>query len=110
MTKSVTTDQQANPQGVFQLVASLLDAVDHPMMISDRAGRILFSNLHAQDRLNAHGFGSKQDLNLFADILNTPGKDVIANWKLANRKLTFRLNIWRAKVARASGGFRNRTG
>ncbi len=91
MAKSVTTDQQANTQGVFQLVASLLDAVDRPMMVSDRAGRILFSNLHAQDRLNAQGLGSKQDLNLFADILNTPGKDVVSQLETGEQEVNLPL-------------------
>jgi signal transduction histidine kinase len=91
LAKSVTTDQQANPQGVFQLVASLLDAVDRPMMVSDRAGRILFSNLHAQDRLNAQGLGSRQDLNLFTDILNTPSKDVVSQLETGEQEVNLPL-------------------
>jgi signal transduction histidine kinase len=78
LAKSITTDQQANSQGVFHLVASLLDAVDRPMMVSDRTGRILFTNLHAQDRLNARGLGSRQDLNLFPDILQAASKEILS--------------------------------
>ena len=53
LTNSLTTDQQATGQQVFHLVASLLDAFDRPLVVADRAGRILFTNLHAQDRLNS---------------------------------------------------------
>jgi signal transduction histidine kinase len=75
--KGLIADQQPNTSSVFQLVASLLDAVDRPMLVSDRSGRLLFTNLHAQDRLNAQGLGSRQDLNLFHDILNSDSKVVL---------------------------------
>ena len=71
MQKAATIDPQASGQGAFQLVASLLDALDRPLLVSDRSGRILCMNLHAQDRLNLSGFGEKQDPNLFADVLHT---------------------------------------
>jgi signal transduction histidine kinase len=69
--KAATIDPQASSQGAFQLVASLLDALDRPLLVSDRGGRILCMNLHAQDRLHLSGFGEKQDPNLFADVLHT---------------------------------------
>src|SRR6185437_6847803 len=34
---------------VFGLMSSLLDSLDKPLLVADRAGRILFANLHAQD-------------------------------------------------------------
>src|SRR3984957_14553222 len=55
-------------QPPFQLVASLLDAVDRPLFVSDRSGRVLFSNLHAQELLKRMGLTSPE-LNLFPDIL-----------------------------------------
>src|SRR6202050_1552835 len=70
-------DQQASSQAVFHLVGSLLDAVDRPMLVSDRAGRILFKNLHAQDKLHVQALNAKQDLNLFADILHCDGKVIL---------------------------------
>lgn len=70
MPKAAIIDPQASSQGAFQLVASLLDALDRPLLVSDRGGRILCMNLHAQDRLHLSGFGEKQDPNLFADVLH----------------------------------------
>jgi signal transduction histidine kinase len=74
---SAAVDQQANNQQVLHLVASLLDAFDRPLVVSDRLGKVLFTNFHAQDRVNNQGLGSKQDLNLFTDILHTDRKDVL---------------------------------
>ncbi|MFZ0881975.1 MAG: hypothetical protein WAN14_01135, partial [Candidatus Acidiferrales bacterium] len=65
MANSPAVDQQANNQQVFQLVASLLDAFDRPLVVSDRLGKVLFTNFHAQDRINNQGLGYKPDLNLF---------------------------------------------
>jgi signal transduction histidine kinase len=75
--KGIIADQQASSQAVFHLVGSLLDAVDRPMMVSDRVGRILFQNLHAHDKLNVQSLNAKQDLNLFTDILHCDGKVIL---------------------------------
>jgi signal transduction histidine kinase len=77
LTNSLTTDPQATGQQVFHLVASLLDAFDRPLVVADRAGRILFTNLHAQDRLNSQKTTSRLELNLFSDILHTDRKSVV---------------------------------
>jgi len=77
LTNSLTTDPQATGQQVFHLVASLLDAFDRPLVVADRAGRILFTNLHAQDRLNSPKTTSRLELNLFSDILHTDRKGVV---------------------------------
>jgi len=70
-------EQPAHGQAVFHLVASLLDALDRPLLVSDRAGRVLFTNLHAQDKLNAGGLSSQPDLNLFRDILRSDRKAIL---------------------------------
>src|SRR6202044_1900621 len=64
-------------QQVFHLVASLLDAFDRLLVGADRAGRILFTNLHAQDRLSSDGAASKTELNLFRDILHADRKGIV---------------------------------
>src|ERR1700683_1545042 len=76
--KSMTAEKQASRQAGFQLVASLLDALDRPLLVSDRRGQILFTNLHAQDSLQSQGLDAKPDLNLFQDVLRTDRKAVLA--------------------------------
>jgi len=61
----------------FQLVASLLDALDRPLMVSDRTGHVLFTNLHAQDALNAKTLFSRADVNLFRDLLAVDRHEIL---------------------------------
>ena len=74
---SAATEKRASNQVDFQLVASLLDALDRPLLVSDRAGLVLFTNLHAQNALKALAWNAKPDPNLFRDILNADGKNVL---------------------------------
>ena len=58
--------QDAIPPSV---IASLLDLLEQPILISDRSGRILQANLRARQRLESHGFSFESNLNLFSDLL-----------------------------------------
>jgi two-component system, NtrC family, sensor kinase len=62
---------------VFQVAASLLDAVDQPLLVAGRQGRVLFSNLRAQDVLNELGFHAPEP-NLFRDVLKCDGKAILS--------------------------------
>ncbi|MGH9718396.1 MAG: sensor histidine kinase [Candidatus Acidiferrales bacterium] len=77
MPRSVTVENPAAPQINFQLIASLLDAVDRPLLVAERTGQLLFSNLHAQDALYARGIQYKPELNLFEDILRVDRKQIL---------------------------------
>ena len=52
------------------VIASLLDLLDQPFLISDRSGRILQANARGKQRLAFHGFSFEPNLNLFADLLH----------------------------------------
>jgi signal transduction histidine kinase len=73
---TVAADPKTQTQGVFQLVASLLDALDRPMIVSDRLGHVLFSNLQAQDKLGAQGRQAQPEANLF-EVLGTDRKVIL---------------------------------
>jgi len=66
---------EAIPAGV---VSSLLDLLDQPVVIADRAGRILQANVRGRQRLANHGFSVESGLNLFSDLLRI-NPNVIAN-------------------------------
>jgi signal transduction histidine kinase len=51
------------------VIASLLDLLDQPILISDRSGRILQANARGRQRLAEHGFTLEPNLNLFSDLL-----------------------------------------
>ncbi|HEX4642725.1 MAG TPA: HAMP domain-containing sensor histidine kinase [Candidatus Acidoferrales bacterium] len=51
------------------VIASLLDLLDQPLLISDRSGRILQATARGKQRLAEHGFSLEPNLNLFSDLL-----------------------------------------
>ena len=102
MSKIATAEQQANNQQVLQLVSSLLDAFDRPLVVTDRSGKILFTNFHAQERLSAKGLSAKPDLNLFVDILRTDGQEILKQLEAGEQELNmpidFANEVQRARV------------
>ena len=87
MADSTTVEQQSSGQAAFQIAASLLDALDRPILVSDRSGRVLFTNLHAQDALAAHRLNNKPDLNLFRDLLNTDRKGIVGQLEAGEQEV-----------------------
>jgi signal transduction histidine kinase len=67
--KATGAEAKANSGIDFHITASLLDAVDRPVIVSERGGKILCSNLYAQDFLHSSFPPSKSPLNLFQDVL-----------------------------------------
>ena len=88
MPKSAAVEKQAGGSSVFQLITSLLDAVDRPLLVSDRGGQLLFANLHAQDALRAHQLKGKSSPNLFQDILGVDKKHVLAQLEAGEQEIT----------------------
>lgn len=97
MSRGATLDQQSTQQTVFRLVTSLLDALDRPLLVSDRAGRILFTNLHAQDKLAAKGVGSKHDPNLFRDILQADSGNVLGQLESGEQEVHLSIDCLEGK-------------
>jgi signal transduction histidine kinase len=91
LSKSVAVEKQINGPASFQLVASLLDALDRPLVVSDRGGQILFANLHAQDALAAQGLGSRTDLDLFRDVLCAERKAILTQLQAGEREVSIPL-------------------
>src|SRR5712691_8638232 len=57
-------------------LASFLNLLEQPILISDRTGRFLASNLHGERQLAAHGFALDPTLNLFTDLLRISPKEI----------------------------------
>jgi signal transduction histidine kinase len=91
LAQGMALDPQVGNQAVLHLVSSLLDAVDRPLLVADRNGRILFGNLHAQDKLRSHGFDSRPDLNLFDQILRTDRKDIFSRLESGEQEIAIPL-------------------
>jgi signal transduction histidine kinase len=100
LARSLAADQQTTGQAVFGLVSSLLDALDRPLLVSDRIGRMLYMNLHAQDRLNARGLQNKPDLNLFTDILHSDRGEILEHLEHGEQEVNLPLD-WPEEKSRA---------
>jgi len=72
--RGLAVDQQSAGPNAFALMASLLDALDRPLLVAERSGRTLFANVHAQDRLRSSGLDPSNDVNLFHDLLHVEPK------------------------------------
>lgn len=69
MTKSATVDRPRRHESSLQPVAALLDALDRPLIVSDRSGKLIFKNLHAHEYLREIANAENQDMNLFGGIV-----------------------------------------
>ncbi len=92
MAKLSTVEQQGVNQQVFSLMASLLDSLDRPLVVTDRTGQFLFANLHAHDSLKAKGKQSLTDANLFSDILHVDRKGIVAQLESGQQEVTVALD------------------
>ena len=72
--KASSVETHATGSTLFGLMSSLLDALDKPLLVADRAGRVLFANLHAQDALRWKDDAGDVKPNLFRDVLHVDAK------------------------------------
>jgi len=61
----------------LSVLANLLDLLEQPILVSDRAGRILLANVHGKHRLESHGVTFDANLNLFSDVLGVQQKVIV---------------------------------
>jgi len=101
LSKTAVADKQTSGQTTFQTVASLLDAVDRPLLVSDRGGNILFSNLHAQDAIRLQASTGASAPDLFRDILGADRKQVLSQLETGEQEVNL-------PVQCAAGTFRGR--
>lgn len=70
-------EQQASGQAVLQLIATLLDALDRPVIVCDRQGKILSANLYSQEKMKELGCDPSSECNLFEDFLRIDRASVL---------------------------------
>jgi signal transduction histidine kinase len=98
LAKSTTADKPASSgQTGFQLLASLLDAIDRPLIVADRTGTPLFINLHAQDILLSRGVDTSTDPNLFRDVLNVERKEILGRLESGQQEVYLSLETAEGK-------------
>ncbi len=70
MSKQVITDSPSVANLSIGIVRSLLDTLDHPVLVAERAGRVLMANLRAKQCLESQSLPELGDLNLFSHLLH----------------------------------------
>jgi signal transduction histidine kinase len=80
-------EQSSSGQQAFQLLASLLDTLDRPLIVGDRRGRVLFTNLYAEDLLKTMGLTSPE-LSLFPDVLQADPVGILKQLENGEQEIT----------------------
>jgi signal transduction histidine kinase len=87
LSNSAAVEKQAAGPATLQTIASLLDAIDRPLLVADRGGQILFANLHAQDALRSHKLDGRSALDLFRDILTIDRKEILSKLETGEQEV-----------------------
>ena len=88
MTKSQAVEHQANKQSVFQLISSLLDALDRAVVVAETYGRVLYANPQAQNKLSIQNTHPNPDLNLFSDLLHADRSGIMSQLEGGAQEVT----------------------
>lgn len=98
--KNTALEPPATSPNAFSVMASLLDAVDRPLLVADRAGQVLFANVHAQDRLRSHEPAPALSTNLFRDLLKMDAKSIFGQLEGGEQEVNLQIECG-GKPARA---------
>jgi len=63
-------EPSANETLPLSLLSNLLDLLEQPILVSDRTGQILLTNMRGEERLESLGFKGDSNVNLFSDVLH----------------------------------------
>jgi len=97
-------ESQVNETLPVSLLASLLDLLEQPILVSDRSGRILLANARATQRLEFHGFTFDANLNLFSDVLRVHQKVIWIQIEAASTRSIESSVVVREWYSRESSG------
>jgi signal transduction histidine kinase len=62
----------------IRYVDGLLDAVDRPMLVADRDGKLVLANLRARQSLESQGYNDLDGLDVFKDVLKREAQEVLS--------------------------------
>lgn len=74
MSKAVAADSPSDASITTGIVHALLDTLDRPVLIAERAGRIVMTNLRARQCIGENSSPESGDLNLFTHLLRVDPK------------------------------------
>lgn len=80
---------ETGQQGAVPLsqMASLLDLLEQPILVAERSGRILVASQRAQQGLGQRGYGGRNTLNLFEDVLHVESNSVFGQLESGEKEI-----------------------
>src|SRR5579863_298420 len=83
-----------------ELVAGVLDTLDHGLVVAERGGRLLLINTQAQEYIQALGYAGHSEVNLFRDLLKRDPKEILGPIEKGEREIEIEL-LGEGKKSRA---------
>jgi signal transduction histidine kinase len=96
--KEVVTEAPSGVNLSPGIVLSLLDALDAPVFIAERAGRVLMANLRARQVLSSEGYPDLGDLNLFSHLLHVDPKVIFVQIESGEREVSLQIDLRNGKA------------
>jgi signal transduction histidine kinase len=82
----------------LSVTANLLDLLEQPILISDRAGHVVLANLRVKQRLESHGFTLASNLNVFSDLLNVNPNVILDQIASGERRIDLKFDCCSGKA------------
>src|SRR5580704_2678547 len=73
------------------MMASLLDLLEQPILVAERDGRVILSNLHAKQYLAARGIAAENQTNLFSNLLRVDPKVIVEQMESGESEVKLRV-------------------
>jgi signal transduction histidine kinase len=96
--KEVVTEAPSGVSLSPGIVLSLLDALDGPVLIAERAGRVLMANLRARQTLSAEGYPEIGELNIFSHLLHVDPKVIFEQIESGEREVSLQIELRSGKI------------
>jgi hypothetical protein len=95
------SDQRKSAVLPLGLVKGLLDTLDKSLLVAERNGHLLITNLRARQCLESEGFTDSTHLNLFRDLLETDPKEIYGQIESGEREVELDVACGKKKISRA---------
>ncbi len=98
MPKEVVADSPSGISLSIEIVHSLLDSLDSPVLIAERAGRVVMANLRARQSLGSENFPEIGQLNLFTHLLRVDPKVIFGQIESGEREVSLQIEFHDGKA------------
>jgi signal transduction histidine kinase len=98
MASGTSVERMHAAQFPSRLVGSLLDTLNHALVVTERSGRIVFCNQRAQQCLGENGPDASHPLNLFTDLLKVDPKVIFGQIESGEQEVNLQIECVTGKA------------